>query len=951
MGTRAAAFTAKIRNLHDYQLRLLHGIMPVPSGLDVANTLKYFSQTLLTVLKDVPGSPIEMLKLKEKDSVRMGLYPNLDYKGLYNAVVQLVDVVPLVQYGLHVFGQSMLQCMVCLLPFLENDMIDALPYLVASTMSVLPESLHQEIVHSLCFYILSFTITRCANEEENYASQSVAAIIMMVFQYSDNPAHHCQLLECLMTNKKNVVKDLLCVIAYGTPGARASAAKLLFYYWPTFNPNLFDRRVVLQKFTNLVPFVCQRDMCPNQGNAEAAKVCYDHCISITFASDSAPPLYLCIECANEIHREHPNQMFCDILHPMQQVSMTCENKAQQSLCVIGQMGTELNCRALDKYAVSICFSTECASYNGNHPIRYCQQCHNIRHNNRRGGDHIVHTSLPQLGDMNAEMQTYMVESIVSLLKEAKPINSDSNKDPADIHTKATLLNVLSTEDPISLEERQLLGRYGVWLLVGLCTPNDTTPVETLGRLLSIPHNISRSNLAGFALARYSSAALGDQCKSKLGDRDTLVSRTIHLKEGLNRLFCLVPYEIITPEIWDYVMPHWMEAMVNDVPEKELHELKILLSKILDCDMSPLGFDAKKLFKFISLRFKKTSAKVQEQALHWLQILTMLEIVFPLHLLFLMFGDGVKVMKALPKEPVQLEKPIKKEEAPVVEDDSGNTSPLSDDELPTSRHVEFETDVEMNLSCCILMLDVLLQQMELQEVERHNGVQTSLAQDVCRLLKCMLGASWVGTHTCTSKVECVFCESCVMWHQLALELMEYLMPENPVNPPDSQAEEQSEESGHGRKSPPESEKKSEPKPDVVINMPIPEIHSVGGVLAHMPHFYNDVCIHYGAQWGLCSQIMTATVETVAEQLDLAPMIPSESILSAVANSVVLSDADVGKMSTHFAGRNIFITRCSDDVAKGLKELSVEDDWKEKAHNRTWWRQLVHLTTVFKACDCR
>ncbi|CAG2058977.1 unnamed protein product [Timema podura] len=290
-------------------------------------------------------------------------------------------------------------------------------------------------------------------------------------------------------------------------------------------------------------------------------------------------------------------------------------------------------------------------------------------------------------------------------------------------------------------------------------------------------------------------------------------------------------------------------------------------------MSPLGFDAKKLFKFISLRFKKTSAKVQEQALHWLQILTMLEIVFPLHLLFSMFGDGVKVMKTLPKEPVQLEKPIKKEEgvrkssiSPVVEDDSGNTSPLSDDELPTSRHVEFETDVEMNLSCCILMLDVLLQQMELQEVERNNGVQTSLAQDVCRLLKCMLGASWVGTHTCTSKVECVFCESCVMWHQLALELMEYLMPENPVNPPDSQAEEQSEESGHGRKSPPESEKKSEPKPDVIINMPIPEIHSVGGVLAHMPHVVATL---------LSSVEQTSVLETVSEGylFLLSPVLPT------------------------------------------------------------------------------
>lgn len=62
-------------------------------------------------------------------------------------------------------------------------------------------------------------------------------------------------------------------------------------------------------------------------------MCYDHCISITFAGDSPPPLYLCIECANEIHREHPNQIFCDILHPMQQVSMICENKVRMILFI------------------------------------------------------------------------------------------------------------------------------------------------------------------------------------------------------------------------------------------------------------------------------------------------------------------------------------------------------------------------------------------------------------------------------------------------------------------------------------------------------------------------------------------------------------------------------------------------------------------------------------------
>lgn len=31
-----------------------------------------------------------------------------------------------------------------------------------------------------------------------------------------------------------------------------------------------------------------------------------------------------------------------------------------------------------------------------------------------------------------------------------------------------------------------------------------------------------------------------------------------------------------------------------------------------------------------------------------------------------------------------------------------------------------------------------------------------------------------------------------------------------------------------------EKKGDSKTDVVLNMPVPEMHSVGGVLVHMPH---------------------------------------------------------------------------------------------------------------------
>ena len=89
--------------------------------------------------------------------------------------------------------------------------------------------------------------------------------------------------------------------------------------------------------------------------------------------------------------------------------------------------------------------------------------------------------------------------IYSLLKEAEPLSMDSNRDILEINTNKASIGFPGGAvsggasgvgrpgqcDPATLEERQLLGRYGVWLLVGLCTPNQDTPVEILGRLLSM----------------------------------------------------------------------------------------------------------------------------------------------------------------------------------------------------------------------------------------------------------------------------------------------------------------------------------------------------------------------------------------------------------------------------------------------------------------------------------
>ncbi len=40
----------------------------------------------------------------------------------------------------------------------------------------------------------------------------------------------------------------------------------------------------------------------------------------------------------------------------------------------------------------------------------------------------------------------------------------------------------------------------------------------------------------------------------------LLPKIDHIKEGLVRFFCLVPYDLITLEVWEKVMSHWIEAI-------------------------------------------------------------------------------------------------------------------------------------------------------------------------------------------------------------------------------------------------------------------------------------------------------------------------------------------------------------------------------------------------------
>lgn len=60
-------------------------------------TLQQFVVLFFSVLKDVPNIPAESYGPRQRDSVRQSVFPNLNYTGLYYAILNMIDIVPTMQ--------------------------------------------------------------------------------------------------------------------------------------------------------------------------------------------------------------------------------------------------------------------------------------------------------------------------------------------------------------------------------------------------------------------------------------------------------------------------------------------------------------------------------------------------------------------------------------------------------------------------------------------------------------------------------------------------------------------------------------------------------------------------------------------------------------------------------------------------------------------------------------
>ncbi|KAF7251651.1 hypothetical protein EYD10_02851 [Varanus komodoensis] len=613
---------SKIRYLQEYHNRVLHNIYPVPSGTDIANTLKYFSQTLLrcgpsdiaglqlpispsqqsqcilsrtgkkenqdasnltvpmtmclfpvpfpltpslrpqvssinptvtrsllySVLRDAPTE-----RGQQSRDAQLSDYPSLDYQGLYVTLVTLLDLVPLLQHGQHDLGQSIFYTTTCLLPFLNDDILSTLPYTMISTLATFPPFLHKDIIEYLSTSFLPMAICPWtsyfqliskdillemgSSRREGvpaHVNLSASSMLMIAMQYTSNPVYHCQLLECLMKYKQEV--------------------------W---------------------------------------KMCIDPSLSVALG-DKPPPLYLCEECSQRIAGDH-SEWLIDVLLPQAEISAICQKK---------------NCSSHVRRAVVTCFSAGCCGRHGNRPVRYCKRCHSNHHSSEVGATaetHLYQTSPPPINtrECGAEELVCTVEAVISLLKEAE-FHAEQREHELIRRRQLGLSSSHHSLDNTDFDnkdddkhDQRLLSQFGIWFLVSLCTPSENTPTESLARLVSMVFQWFHStaymmddevgSLVEKLKPQFVTKWLKTVCDVRFdvmvmcllpkpmefarvgGYWDKSCSTVTQLKEGLNRILCLIPYNVINQPVWDCIMPEWLEAIRTEVPDNQLKEFREVLS--------------------------------------------------------------------------------------------------------------------------------------------------------------------------------------------------------------------------------------------------------------------------------------------------------------------------------------------------------------------------------------
>ncbi|TGZ74785.1 hypothetical protein CRM22_000752 [Opisthorchis felineus] len=771
---RTQTFSSKLKLLQESCSKLSGITGNIPSSSDVISYLKYFQSALHGFAKEIQELQISRFENRLNDHEwRLQFLPQLAYGDLYLCILNLSENAQKLGNQSAVCDHLM-RTLHNLMIFLDYDCLEGVPLALSWMLTYFPAAAQSSVIELMCAVVIPL-VYNCKDDQESYAIDSIPSILTLVFQHVEKIEYHVWVVESFLSKKKELHKDLLLIIAYGPTEARLPAVCLLFHYWPEIYPPGFHANQTLRPLHYVwepwKPLTCDRTDCPNKaGKAFAMKMTVNPRIAAQHGG-KPPPLYVCLDCADALNRRDFDQLV-DILLPSKQISLICESKT---------------CRSKNNQAAVTCYSTDCTFLTGNRAIRFCDACHTLRHSYgqatssasvssrtesrtttseplggtlsttvraRHSGQHIYQMSLPDVWDMALDLQSSMVEAIVSLTRETMPRwrqillgGGDAADDGTNVRAVSGLtctgpnppggppsgdMMLLGVNPPGSATGHGLLTSTGTGMqtmgitqcspyaefgqgttsgsrgIAGL-TPTGTNASGEVGELSLIGRYTEEDHKV---LAVYGALLVGEKCwpreflnielltritagifnwfldtiytaEDEVGDLlekvkseyilkwiqevqrlhpeaifavllphpleharvgscwDALCDRTTQVKHGLSRIGSLIPYDIVTFETWDFVMPYWLESIRTEVPRADYFELEILLKKIFDATAGPFPFLPQKVYHFAAERFISTPPSVQDQALAWLEILTSVEVPIPMKELLTMFRNGVE----------------------------------------------------------------------------------------------------------------------------------------------------------------------------------------------------------------------------------------------------------------------------------------------------------------------
>ncbi|CAD6192945.1 unnamed protein product [Caenorhabditis auriculariae] len=644
-------------------------------------------------LKDFPAAQTHYCEKFTSDPARWNLYPNLNYSALFFAIVNLLDVFPLITSSPQPIGEAILDTIKALMIFLERDSLEQLPLLLASQLGVFPHELDKQIVHLLADCVFPFSIN-----DDTLVKLSVPGVLMLILQQTNDPSLHTWIIEGAMNCSNNVHDDLMQVIAKGTCESRVAAANLLFHYWPFPNPHVLHRKTIQYRVHAWHNIACQSTGCTDK--AHSVKRCYDPVICADVA-DSSPPIFLCRKCADQVMGER-KVVTQNIAQPMPSSSTTCQRQ---------------DCQSQSRLPVAICCSHECTRLHNHVPVRMCADCFSLAHEEKKHP--FMHSGSGCVWGTAERWTT--VESIVKLLRETTLFEGTEGegKKPKWLR-QLDGGHSMGKEIDRMADERRMLSRFGVWLMAALCPPTENAEPRAIAYIMRNVFEwfattaLLPNDSMGASLEQLKTEFVCDWINMAIKVHNDVFIKTLcgeseepdgrphieQIKEGLGRLLALMPYDVVTLETWGKVMPIWLQSIVENCTEDHQPELKVLLCKIFEPDLCPLPFETTKVFDFINCRLVGDDYNEMFNALQWLHQLSRLDISIMLQMILDDFTQCLTKLKTI------------------------YIPPLADNDLE-----------EEEMSVHVVLIDVVVLQLRLNDVERN--ISTTVMDKIFECIQLLL----------------------------------------------------------------------------------------------------------------------------------------------------------------------------------------------------------------------